>query len=86
MAVGNGVGWKVAMYLLGVLVAIGMAWTKAVSEDVDAVSTRQTTTEENVRTIHYEAEVQRLLMKRIAEKVGAETSDVPDVRPLRETQ
>ena len=82
----NGTGWKVAMYLLGVLVAIGLAWTTAISGDVETVRDRQVTTEENVRTIHYEAQTQRALLKKIAEALDINTDGVADVRPLREAE
>ncbi len=82
----NGNGWKVAMYLLGVLVAIGLAWTTAISSDGKTRDTRIAATEENIRTIHYEAQVQRKLLEKIAEAVDADVDAVLPVRPLREAE
>ena len=82
----NGTGWKVAMYLLGVLVAIGRAWTTAISSDGKKRDARHVATEENVRTIHYEAQTQRALLKKIAEALDINTDGVADVRPLREAE
>ena len=80
-------GWqKIALLLLGVLISVTLAWTTAISGDGKKRDTRIATSEENIRTIHYEAQVQRKLLKRIADAVGAEVDDVPDVRPLREVK
>ena len=83
LAMANGNGWKVATILFGVLITITMAWTSAISEEGKKRDKRLTVTEENVRTIHYEAQVQRELLESIAEAVGAETGPTPPVRPLR---
>ncbi len=80
----NGNGWKVAGILLAIIVGIVTTWTGATSQEVSTIKGRQTATEENVRTIYYEAKTQRLLMKRIARKLEVDVSDIPDVRPLRE--
>ena len=82
----NGTGWKVAMYLLGALVMIGLTWTTAISQDGKTLSKRQTATEANVRTIHYESQIQRALLKKIAGALEINTDDTPDVRPLREVE
>ncbi len=82
---GNGNGWqKATMALATLLSGLALGWTTATSQEVSTIKGRQTATEENVRTIHYEAKTQRLLMKRIAKKLDVDVSDIPDVRPLRE--
>lgn len=83
---GNGIWQKLALILLGLLTTITLAWTASQSEDDKKQDKRHAATEENVRTIHYEAQIQRKLMERIADAVGAETGDIPDVRPLREVE
>jgi hypothetical protein len=80
----NGTGWKVAMVLFGLLTSITFGWTASQSEGDEKQDNRLSANEENIRTIHWEARVQRVLMKRIADAVGAEADDLPDVRPLRE--
>ena len=87
----NGSGWKVATILFGLLASIAMWWTSDISADskgrdekIAATNKRQTATEENVRTIHYEAQIQRRLLESIADAVDADTGPVPPVRPLRE--
>jgi len=80
-------GWqKATMALATLLSGIALGWTTAISGDVEDVGDRQTVTEENMRTTHYEMQVQRKLMKRIADAVGADADDIPDVRPLREAR
>ena len=83
---GNGIGWKVAFVLLSILIGIAMTWTGATSQEVELVGNRQTATEENVRTIHYESQVQRALLKKIAKALDINTDDTPDVRELREVE
>ena len=80
----NGIWQKLAIGLLTVLSAITFGWTASQSEGDEKQDKRITVTEENVRTIHYEAQIQRELLESIAEAVGAKTGPVPDVRPLRE--
>ena len=80
----NGTGWKVAMVLFGILTSITLGWTVSQSADDKKQDKRHTAAEENIRSIHYEAQVQRKLLESIAAAVGAETGPVPDVRPLRE--
>jgi len=80
-------GWqKLAFLLITLLASIALTWTAAISEDGEKRDERLTVGEENQRTIHYEAQVQRKLMKRIADAVGADADDIPDVRPLREVK
>lgn len=80
-------GWqKATMALVTLLSGIALGWTTAISGDVEDVSDRQTATEENVRTIHYEAQVQRKLLEKIAAAVGADVDTVPPVRPLRKAE
>ena len=79
-------GGKLAMWLIGLLATITLGWTASQSANDADQNEHITAAEENIRTIHYEAQIQRNLMKRIAVKVGAEVSDVPDVRPLREAK
>ena len=83
---GNGIWQKLALALLGVLMTITLAWTASQSEDDKKQDKHITAAEENIRSIHYEAQVQRKLLESIADAVGAETGPVPDVRPLREVE
>jgi len=83
---GNGNGWKVAFLLFSILVSITLTWTVAISGDGKKRDEHITAAEENIRTIHYEAQIQRGILKKIAEAVGADADDAPDVRPLREVK
>ena len=78
----NGTGWKVALVLFGILTSITLGWTASQSADDKKQDKRHTATEENVRTIHYESQVQRALLESIAIAVKAETGPIPPVRPL----
>jgi len=80
----NGIWQKIAIGAVTILSAITLAWTASQSSDDDKQDKRLTANEENIRTIHYEAQIQRKLMESIAIAVKAETGPVPDVRPLRE--
>ena len=82
----NGIWQKWTMALVTILSGIAIAWTTAVSGDTKDLDNRQTATEENVRTIHYEAQIQRRLLESIADAVDADTGPVPPVRPLREPE
>ena len=82
----TGMGWKVAGILLAIIVGIVTTWTGATSQEVKTIGNRQTATEENVRTIHYESQIQRALLKQIAEALDINTDGVADVRPLREAE
>ena len=80
-------GWqKLALLLIGILTSLTLAWTASQSEDDKKQDKRHDASEENIRTIHYEAQVQRKLLESIADAVGAETGPVPQVRPLREVK
>jgi len=81
----NGHFWqKAALGLVALLASIALAWTASQSEGDAKQDTHITAAEENIRTIHYEAQVQRRLLKRIGKAVGAEVDDIGPVRPLRE--
>ena len=86
MSNSNGVWRTIAVGAVGLVAAISLAWTASMSDDGKKRGTRITTSEENIRTIHYEAQVQRKLLEKIADAVGAEVGDVLPVRPLREVK
>jgi hypothetical protein len=81
---GNGVWQKIAIGAVTLLSVITLAWTVSQSSDDHKQDKRLTANEENIRTIHYEAQVQRKLLESIAIAVDAETGPVLPVRPLRE--
>ncbi len=81
----NGNGWqKATMALATLLSGLALGWTTATSQEVSTIKGRQTATEENVRILHYESQVQRKLLEQIAKAVGADVDAVLPVRPLRE--
>ncbi len=81
----NGNGWqKATMVLATLLSGVALGWTTATSQEVSTIKGRQTATEENVRILHYESQVQRKLLEQIAKAVGADVDAVLPVRPLRE--
>ena len=82
----NGIWQKITLALLGVLVTISLAWTKSKSDDDKKQDDRHDATEENIRTIHYESQIQRQLLESIADAVDADTGPVPPVRPLRQVE
>jgi len=81
--VNGGIWQKLSLALLGVLMTITLAWTASQSNDDKKQDDRLDASEENIRTIHYESQIQRKLMESIADAVGAETGPIPPVRPLR---
>jgi hypothetical protein len=82
----NGTGWKVALVLFGILTTITLGWTASQSAGDKKQDKHITAAEENIRTIHYEAQIQRALLESIAVAVKAETGPIPAVRPLREAK
>jgi len=83
----NGHFWqKATLGLVALLTSITFAWTASQSEGDKKQDDRITAAEENIRTIHYEAQVQRRLLKRIGKAVGAEVDDIGTVRELREVE
>jgi hypothetical protein len=82
----NGTGWKVAMVLFGLLTTITLGWTASQSAGDKKQDNHITAAEENIRTIHYESQIQRELLESIAAAVGAKTGPIPAVRPLREVK
>ncbi len=86
MTNGNGIGWKVAMILISIILGLGTNWTRTVSADVEKQKEHTSAAEENIRTIHYEAQIQRGLLETICANTGGGCENVADVRPLREAK
>jgi ABC-type Zn uptake system ZnuABC Zn-binding protein ZnuA len=80
---GNGVWQKISIGAVTILASLALAWTASQSSDDHKQDKRLDANEENIRTIHYEAQVQRKLLESIAVAVDAKTGPVLPVRQLR---